>query len=971
MRFIFSDFLCRVYSFCSSFATFLLRRRKIVGFFVFVTFLWIYGTYYSKIYDAIFSPRCSGAWCQDGRVLRWWSALPQTERVRSLTLKSISNRQDKKGAVDSYYSGEDLVGDVKAAVPILILHASSSFNVKTSKMLDTLSRLLQSVEFRYDTAQIGGVRHVSLLADSASVFYRVIIIESYLSYLAMSAAKQQIILSYCQRRHCGIIGLFADNDLLPTIGETLHVHNGLHVTVLKQVKGVEVNSSSPILRVTKSNGVWLKSLPGERQVVLVRESSARGSVCGHSVLTLVNRPLTDYTASQQSTHSLMWHDCLQSNGNESVQLILFGGFGLQFWLQRLLLIDSIGFLSGPTSSSSSNGGLQVSLTRYVQVDIDDIFIPSTNVNFTTDDIQAMLDSQRKLRAFIPGFTFNLGFCGFFYGKGDQQSDLHAQSALVGNASSFWWFPHMWKHTQAHLLNATSMHHQMSINKEFAEHFSIPVLHQYSVSSHHSGIYPVYNTLYDTWKQVWNIRQTSTEQYPHLRTSGRRHGFIHRGIRVMPRQVCGLFTHTIYLDRYVGGRHELDKQIFGGKIFWSFIANPVLILMTHQPNYAGDRLALYVLHNVVAFISAWTNLRLRSVSPDKLADVYFRLFPEQRRPLWGNPCTDKRHVKIWRLSVTQSAVATQPPPSFSPASAAPSPLTVCSRVPAFVVLGPQKTGSTALYNFLAWHQRLAPSRRQPDTFEELQYFNTARYLDGVDWYLSQFLPDVNSSDTTSTTATITFEKSANYFDSAMVPRRMAALLPNVKLVVLLKDPGVRAYSWYQHQRAHSDPVALNYTFMEVLASGGDSSNYGGSDVTKQLQSLRNRCLRPGKYVLHIGRWLQYYPISRIKFVDADLFRSNPAKVMRELQLFLGVTPVIDYSQHLVFSKRKQFFCLVDRETGSEHCLGKGKGRKYPPMEPEAARYLKQYFSEYNDALHLQLLANNVPIPAWLRSFIDGA
>ena len=42
----------------------------------------------------------------------------------------------------------------------------------------------------------------------------------------------------------------------------------------------------------------------------------------------------------------------------------------------------------------------------------------------------------------------------------------------------------------------------------------------------------------------------------------------------------------------------------------------------------------------------------------------------------------------------------------------------------------------------------------------------------------------------------FEKSANYFDSDVTPRRMHFLLPKCKLIAILVNPVNRAYSWYQ-------------------------------------------------------------------------------------------------------------------------------------------------------------------------------
>lgn len=57
---------------------------------------------------------------------------------------------------------------------------------------------------------------------------------------------------------------------------------------------------------------------------------------------------------------------------------------------------------------------------------------------------------------------------------------------------------------------------------------------YAVAPHHSGVYPVHVQLYEAWKQVWGIRVTSTEEYPHLKPARYRRGFIHNGIMVLPR-----------------------------------------------------------------------------------------------------------------------------------------------------------------------------------------------------------------------------------------------------------------------------------------------------------------------------------------------------------------------------------------------------------------------------------------------------
>lgn len=97
---------------------------------------------------------------------------------------------------------------------------------------------------------------------------------------------------------------------------------------------------------------------------------------------------------------------------------------------------------------------------------------------------------------------------------------------------FTWFSHMWNHQQPHLYeNVTHLQLDMALNKQFAKDHGIPTVSGYSVSPHHSGVYPVHEGLYEAWKRVWNIKVTSTEEYPHLRPARLRRGFIHRNIMV--------------------------------------------------------------------------------------------------------------------------------------------------------------------------------------------------------------------------------------------------------------------------------------------------------------------------------------------------------------------------------------------------------------------------------------------------------
>ena len=237
---------------------------------------------------------------------------------------------------------------------------------------------------------------------------------------------------------------------------------------------------------------------------------------------------------------------------------------------------------------------------------------------------------------------------------------------------FNWFDHTWSHYQPHILNYSTLKEQMYYNFNFALKHSLKTDSFYSVSPHHSGIYPVYESLYKLWKDVWLIKATSTEGYPHLRPYYLRKGFVHDEIMVVPRSTCGIFTHTTHFSTYPNGIGRLASMLNGGEVFKTVLYNKVLVYMTHMTNYGNDRLALYVFRNLFSFLRKWTNLEFQALPPVRIAEKYFELYPNDREPLWTNVCEDKRHLSIWSLNETN-----------------------CDKFPKLIILGPQKTGNALM------------------------------------------------------------------------------------------------------------------------------------------------------------------------------------------------------------------------------------------------------------------------------------
>lgn len=747
--------------------------------------------------------------------------------------------------------------------------------------------------------------------------FGVVIFERLESYLNMDNWNRQLLDKYCRDYNVGIIAFAHPDEALYNAQVRdfpLFVHTKL------SLRNYEVNPSSPVLRVTRASEVAHGILPSDEWTVFVGNHSTYEPLAWAKMSTNSD---TEIHVTGDMMEEIRYIPVMHDRGIfDGIQRMLFGN-GLNFWLHKLLFLDTLSYLS--------HGKLSISLDRYILIDVDDIFVSRPGTRMKRDDVEAMLAAQLRIRKIVKDFKFNLGFSGKYFRHGTEEEN-EGDDALIENRHAFWWFGHSWSHTQAHTVaNISSMIDDMRLNQGFAKLYDIPVNQSYAVAPHHSGVYPVHEELYEAWKNIWHVKVTSTEEYPHLRPARHRRGFTYRDIMVLPRQTCGLFTHTIFINKFPGGREKLDLSIRGGDLFQIILYNQISIFMTHLSNYGNDRLGLYTFESVVKFLQCWTNLRLQTVTPMKLANIYFSLYPNEKTPIWRNPCDDHRHLEIW------------------------SDLKSCERLPHFLVVGPQKTGTTALYTFLSMHPSVASNFESPNTFEEVQFFNGKNYFRGLDWYMEHFpLPDNG-------TRHIVFEKSANYFDSEEVPERAFALLPRAKLICILIHPARRAYSWYQHMRAHEDPVALEHSFYEVV-SADESARHS-------LKEIKHRCLNPGLYAQHLERWLSYYDQSQLMIIDGEMLRSNPIEIMNAVQSFLEVDQFLDYSKLIKFDKKKGFFCQIV-ENDKTKCLGRGKGRRYPPMDTRSEALLKSFYHKPNVALSKLLGRLGQPVPDWLTEELSN-
>lgn len=199
-----------------------------------------------------------------------------------------------------------------------------------------------------------------------------------------------------------------------------------------------------------------------------------------------------------------------------------------------------------------------------------------------------------------------------------------------------------------------------------------------------------------------------------------------------------------------------------------------------------------------------------------------------------------------------------------------------QLPGLVIVGAQKAGTTQLFAGLVRHPQCFGGRAK-----ELQYFSKSRDRP-ISWYRAQF-PLARS---VAKVGGLCMEATPAYLPSPPALRMMGRVLPDAKVVVLLRDPVARAFSHFQHYRTrHLDNREFAEAVREQIAQTPYQAVRGaalGPDAPEMLQYVHR-----GYYALQLEVLLDQYPRDRVLVVDsADLFDDTNA-VCQQVFDFVGL------------------------------------------------------------------------------------
>lgn len=195
------------------------------------------------------------------------------------------------------------------------------------------------------------------------------------------------------------------------------------------------------------------------------------------------------------------------------------------------------------------------------------------------------------------------------------------------------------------------------------------------------------------------------------------------------------------------------------------------------------------------------------------------------------------------------------------------------LPQALVIGAAKSGTTSLAAALQRHPRLFLNFRR----KELHFFE-ARWHWGEDWYRLQF-PQLPAG-----LGWGLMEATPDYLQDPLVPGRVAALLPEVKVVAVLREPLRRAVSWLEHLRRWEGldrPVdAVLWEELQEL-EGMSEEQRGG------LGWWGTNALAGSLYTHQLRRWHAALPAHRLLVVRFEDLCRDPEGTLGRILGFLGV------------------------------------------------------------------------------------
>jgi hypothetical protein len=208
------------------------------------------------------------------------------------------------------------------------------------------------------------------------------------------------------------------------------------------------------------------------------------------------------------------------------------------------------------------------------------------------------------------------------------------------------------------------------------------------------------------------------------------------------------------------------------------------------------------------------------------------------------------------------------------------------LPGFLIVGAQRGGTTSMYRTLTQH----PAILKAVLHKGVHYFDTG-YDHSLGWYQGHFPLRARAARARRATGDVplTFESSPYYMFHPLAAERISHDLPEVKLLVLVRDPVERAYSAHAHELARGYETELFERALELEDErlAGEAERIVSEPGYLSHSHQHHAYLTRGLYADQLERLGQLVGRDRVHVVDSGRFFTDPEPVYDGVLEFLGL------------------------------------------------------------------------------------
>jgi hypothetical protein len=196
---------------------------------------------------------------------------------------------------------------------------------------------------------------------------------------------------------------------------------------------------------------------------------------------------------------------------------------------------------------------------------------------------------------------------------------------------------------------------------------------------------------------------------------------------------------------------------------------------------------------------------------------------------------------------------------------------------FMIVGVQKGGTTALAHFLAQHPQVAMAQGK-----EVHLFDAPDYQ--FEWTREQINQRYSDYFSHSSKSCLLGEATPIYCYWSEIAPELYRYNPDLKLIILLRDPVERAISQYTMECARGDETLPFWLalLLEPYRLWRDKSRRHGS-----ARRCHSYCSR-GHYSRQLANLRRYFPDQKLLVIDNSELLAEHEKTLQKVCRFLGIS-----------------------------------------------------------------------------------